>query len=148
MKSRTIIRVHIKLYFPTSSLRSQQQFIWHPGYTDLIMATRYERNSSTTQSINPLQLSYPTTTSSFFVDETVALKADPAIIGIVSDTWSEVDTTISEPLNNCYIHHGLPAKVRKAWFEDEKLSPGYVIIGFAQDYDGFCLVPRELTHIR
>lgn len=80
--------------------------------------------------------------SKFFIEDTCAFKADPAIIGTVEHTWSDVDSS-SEGFGDCYIHQHLPLKVRKAWFDDEKLTPGFVIIAFSQDYDGYCLVAEN-----
>ncbi|KAF6224498.1 hypothetical protein HO133_011075 [Letharia lupina] len=37
----------------------------------------------------------------------------------------------------------MPLRVRKAWFDNAKLTPGYVIIAFSQDYDGYCLVAES-----
>lgn len=80
--------------------------------------------------------------SKFFFEDTCTFKDDPAIVAIVQRTWSDVDSS-SEGLLDCYINQNLPLKVRKAWFIDEKLSPGYVIIAFTQDYDGYCLVAES-----
>ena len=78
--------------------------------------------------------------SIFFSEDICAFKADPAIVGTVEYTWSEVESDLSLGLTNCYIHKHLPSSVRKAWFEDERLPPGYVIIAFLQQCDGYCLV--------
>ena len=78
--------------------------------------------------------------STFYSEDICAFKADPAIVGTVEYTWSEVDLDLSVGLTNCYIYKDLPPRVRKAWFEDEQLSPGYVIIAFLQQCDGYCLV--------
>ena len=78
--------------------------------------------------------------STLYSEDVCAFKNDPAIIGTIEYTWSEVDIDPSLGLTNCYINKDLPTRVRKAWFEDERLSPGYVIIAFLQQCDGFCLV--------
>ena len=78
--------------------------------------------------------------SIFFSEDICAFKADPAIVGTVEYTWSEVESDLSLGLTNCYIHKHLPSSVRKARFEDERLPPGYVIIAFSQPCDGYCLV--------
>ena len=80
--------------------------------------------------------------SRFFVEDTCMFEADPAIVGTVECTWSDLDSS-SEAFVDCYIHKDLPPSVRKAWFDDEKLSSGYVIIAFSQDYDGYCLVSES-----
>lgn len=80
--------------------------------------------------------------SKFFFEDTCAFKADPAIIGTVERTWSNVDSS-SEGLLDCYVHKDLPVKVRKGWFDEEKLTPGFVIIAFMQDCDGYCLVSES-----
>ena len=80
--------------------------------------------------------------SKFFFEDTCSFKADPAIAGTVELTWSDADSS-SEGLLHCYIHKDLPLKVRKAWLDDEKLTPGYVIIAFSRDHDGYCLVAEE-----
>ena len=77
--------------------------------------------------------------SSFFSEDTCSFTDDPAIVGTIECTWSDVDPS-PEGFHNCYIHRHLPPKVRKAWFADEKLTPGYVIVAFSEDYDGYCLV--------
>jgi len=82
--------------------------------------------------------------STFFSEDTVTFRADPHITGTIEQTWSDVDSTeTSEALINCYIHKGLPSKARKAWFSDERLLPGYVIVAFMQPYDGYCLVSEQ-----
>ena len=78
--------------------------------------------------------------STLYSEDICAFKADLAIVGTIEYTWSEVDVDLSLGLTNCYIYKGLPPRVRKAWFEDERLSPGYVIIAFLQPCDGYCLV--------
>lgn len=77
--------------------------------------------------------------STFFFEDTCSFKDDAAIVGTIECTWSDIDST-PDGFLNCYIHKDLPSKVRKAWFGDEKLTPGYVIVAFAEDYDGCCLV--------
>ena len=80
--------------------------------------------------------------STFFPEDTCAFKADPAIVGTVERTWSDIDSS-SEGLFECYVHKDLPLKVRKAWFEDEKLTSGFVILAFRRDFDGYCLVAES-----
>lgn len=80
--------------------------------------------------------------SKFFFEDTCIFKADPAIGGTIECTWSDVDS-LCKGLPDFYIHKDLPSKVRKAWFDDEKLTPGYVIIAFRRDYDGYCLVSES-----
>ena len=80
--------------------------------------------------------------SKFFFEDTCTFKADPAIVGTIERTWSDVDTSC-EGFLDCYIHKDLSLKVRKAWFDDGKLTPGYVIIAFSNDYDGYCLVAES-----
>lgn len=80
--------------------------------------------------------------SKFFFEDTCIFKADPAISGTIECTWSDVDS-LCKVLPDFYIHKELPLKVRKAWFDDEKLTPGYVIIAFRRDYDGYCLVSES-----
>ena len=84
--------------------------------------------------------------SSFFFEDTCTFKADPAIIGTVERTWSDIDCS-SEGLHDCYVHEDLPLRVRKAWFTDEKLIPGYVILAFKEDYDGFCLIAESCLQL-
>ena len=84
--------------------------------------------------------------SIFFVDDTCSFKADPAIVGTVERTWSDAESSW-EGLLDCHVHHDLPLKVRKAWFDHEKLTPGYVIIAFSQDYDGYCLVAESCLQL-
>ena len=80
--------------------------------------------------------------SKFFFEDTCTFKADPVIGGTIESTWSDVDS-LCEGSPDFYIHKDLPLKVRKAWFEDEKLTPGYVIIAFRRDYDGYCLISES-----
>lgn len=84
--------------------------------------------------------------SNFFFEDTCSFKADPAIVGTVERTWSDPDIS-SEGLLECYIHKDLPIKVRKAWFDDEKLTPGYIIIAFSRDHDGYCLVAENCLQL-
>lgn len=84
--------------------------------------------------------------SKFFFEDTCSFKADPAIVGTVERTWSDTESSW-EGLLDCYVHRDLPLKVRKAWFDHEKLTPGYVIIAFSQDYDGFCLVAESFLQL-
>ena len=85
--------------------------------------------------------------STFYSEDICAFKSDPAIVGTVEYTWSEIDLDLSVGLTNCYIYKDLPPTVRKAWFEDERLSPGYVIIAFLQQYDGHCLVHESFVSL-
>ena len=85
--------------------------------------------------------------STFYSEDICAFKSDPAIVGTVEYTWSEVDLDLSVGLTNCYIYKDLPPRVRKAWFEDERLSPGYVIIAFLQQCDGYCLVHESFLSL-
>ena len=81
--------------------------------------------------------------SSFYFEDTCAFKADPSIVGTVEITWSEVDSDfdVSRERLNLYVHKDLPSEVLKAWYDHERLSPGYVIIGvMSQPCDGYCLV--------
>ena len=80
--------------------------------------------------------------SKFFFEDTCSFKADPAIVGTVERTWSDADSSF-EGIDDCYVHHNLPLEVRNAWFHHEKLNPGYVIIAFSRDYDGYCLVAEN-----
>ena len=80
--------------------------------------------------------------STFFFEDTCTFKADPAIVGTIERTWSDIDSS-SEGLLDCYVHKDLPLEVRKAWFDAAKLAPGYVVIAFSQDYDGYCLVAED-----
>lgn len=84
--------------------------------------------------------------SKFFFEDTCTFKADPAIIGTVERTWSDIDSSF-EDLPDCYVHKDLPLKLRKAWFDDKKLAPGYVIVAFSQDYDGYCLVAEDCLQL-
>ena len=85
--------------------------------------------------------------STFYSEDICAFKSDPAIVGTVEYTWSEVDLDLSVGLTNCYIYKDLPPRVRKAWFEDERLPPGYVIIAFLQQCDGHCLVHESFLSL-
>ena len=80
--------------------------------------------------------------SKFFIADICTFKADPAIVAVVDRTWSDGDSPVDDQLD-CYIHQDLPLEVRKAWFDGERLPPGYVITAFCQDYDGFCLVAES-----
>ena len=84
--------------------------------------------------------------SNFFFEDTCSFTADPAIVGTVERTWSDPDIS-SEGLLHCYIHKDLPPNVQKAWLDDEKLTPGYVIIAFSRDHDGYCLVPESCLQL-
>ena len=80
--------------------------------------------------------------SKFFFEDLCSFKADPAIVGTVERTWSDVESS-SEGFFECYIHWDLPLKVRSDWFDIGKLTPGYVIIAFDREYDGYCLVAER-----
>ena len=81
-----------------------------------------------------------------FFEDTCTFKADHAIIGTIERTWSDIDCSSKAPAD-CYIHKDLPLSVRKAWFDDQKLSPGYVILAFKEDYDGHCLVAESCLQL-
>lgn len=81
--------------------------------------------------------------SAFFLEDTVAFKADPDIIGSIQRTWSDVDGGSSEGAENCYMHKRLPIDVKHSWIGGERLLPGYVVVEFLQDYDGYCLVSED-----
>lgn len=81
--------------------------------------------------------------SSFYFEDTCAFNADPSIVGTVEITWSEVDSDfdVSRKRLNLYVHKDLPSEVLKAWYDHERLSPGYVIIGvMSQPCNDYCLV--------
>ena len=80
--------------------------------------------------------------SKFFDDDTCIFKADSAIIGTIERTWSDVEFSSFDSLD-CYIHKDLPLKVGRGWLDDKKLPPGYVIITFGQDLNGYCLVAED-----
>lgn len=80
--------------------------------------------------------------SAFFSEDTVAFKTDRAIVGVVECTWSDVDPDAVDDVST-YVHKSLPSKVRHAYLENGKLLPGYVIVGFMDDYDGHCLVSED-----
>jgi len=81
--------------------------------------------------------------SAFFFEDTVAFRADSFIVASIVRSWSDVDQGCSEGNENCYIHKNLPCKVKDAWFKEEWLLPGYVIVDFSEDYDGYCLVSED-----
>lgn len=78
--------------------------------------------------------------STFFLEDIVAFKADPSIIGSIKSTWSDIDHDLCETTKNCFVHKSLPSNVKVSWFEDMRLLPGYVVVGFLHDYDDYCLV--------
>ena len=84
--------------------------------------------------------------SNFFFEDLCTFKADSAIVGTVERTWSDVESR-SGGIRYCYVHQDLPLNVRKAWFDHEKLTPGYVIIAFSEDKDGHCLVAESSLHL-
>ena len=84
--------------------------------------------------------------SDFFFEDLCIFKADPAIIGTIERTWSDIDCPSKFP-GKCYLHKDLPLKVRKAWFDDQKLTSGYVILAFKEDYDGSCLVAERCLQL-
>ena len=80
--------------------------------------------------------------SKFFFEDTCTFKADSAIVGTIDRTWSDVDASSDSSLD-CYIHKDLPNTVRKSWFDDQKLAPGYVVVAFSQELDGYCLLAED-----
>lgn len=78
--------------------------------------------------------------SSFFFEDTVTFSEGPSIVGTINLTWSEVDAESSGELTSCYVHKNLPSHIKKAWFTEERLLPGFVIVEFLLPHDGFCLV--------
>ena len=85
--------------------------------------------------------------SIFFFEDTCTFKADHAIIGTIERTWSDVEGYSSKAPAVCYVHKDLPLRVRLAWFNDQKLSPGYVIVEFKEDYDGHCIVAESCLQL-
>ena len=81
--------------------------------------------------------------SAFVVDDTVAFKEDPSIIGTIESTWSDTDGISPDGFNRCYLHKSLPLEVESSWFADGQLSPRYVIVAFLLDYDGYCIVSED-----
>lgn len=81
--------------------------------------------------------------STFFSEDLVTFKDDPDIVCVIEQTWSDVDKDTSEGSGLCYFHKSLPAKVKDAWLLEERLLPGYVIVQFWEDYDGYCLVCED-----
>ena len=84
--------------------------------------------------------------SIFFFEDTCTFKADHAIIATIERTWSDIDYPTKGPAD-CYVHKDLPLRVRNAWFDDQKLSPGYVLLTFREDYDGHCLVAESYLQL-
>lgn len=84
--------------------------------------------------------------SNFFSEDLCSFKADPSIVGTVECTWSDPDIS-SEGLSHCYIHRDLPLNVQKAWLDDEKLIPGYIIVAFNRNHDGYCLVAENCLRL-
>ena len=84
--------------------------------------------------------------SVFFFEDTCTFKADHAIIGTIERTWSDLECS-SKGRTDCYVHKDLPLKVRKAWLDNQKLSPGYVILAFEEEYDGHCLVAESCLQL-
>jgi len=77
--------------------------------------------------------------STFFVDDTVAFKSDPSILCTVQITWTDVNQG-SRGIPDCYVHKDSPSNAICNWFDRQKLSAGYVIVQFMQEYDGDCLI--------
>ena len=84
--------------------------------------------------------------SIFLMEDTCTFKVDHAIIGTIELTWSNQDHPFEDP-PVCYVHNDLPLRVRLAWFDDKKLSHGYVILAFREDYDGYCLVAESCLEL-
>ncbi|KAL9628046.1 MAG: hypothetical protein Q9164_007410, partial [Protoblastenia rupestris] len=81
--------------------------------------------------------------SRFFIEDTVAFKNDPLILGTIDYTWSSIDAEPSLEPGDCYFHKNLPVSVKKAWLRESRLVQGYVIIEFMNYRDGFCLVKEK-----
>ena len=81
--------------------------------------------------------------SRFFVEDTVAFRDDPSIIGTIRRTWRDIDSGYTESSDECYFHQELSAEKRRLWLREGRLLPGYVIIEFLEEYDGLCLIGEK-----
>lgn len=73
----------------------------------------------------------------------MAIKEDPSILGTVEQTWSDIDPITSGAFTNFFYHKSLRAQVRKTFGIEGKLLPGYVLVEFMNECDGFCLVDEK-----
>lgn len=78
--------------------------------------------------------------SKFYAEDLVALEGDPTIVGTVAQTWSSVDPADAEAQSDVYFHNSLPRAVRTKWIKEKVLEPGYIVIEFQNEGDGYCLV--------
>ena len=81
--------------------------------------------------------------SKFYDEDLVALEGDPTIIGSVVQTWSSLDPADEEAQTDVYFHKHLPRAVKRKWIKEAALEPGYVIIEFQNEGDGYCLVEES-----
>ena len=79
----------------------------------------------------------------FFLEDLVAFKADPSILGTIEYTWTDPIQHDFEDSETCYLHKELPSEVRMAWMRERRLLPGFVIVEFMNACDGFCLVSEQ-----
>ena len=81
--------------------------------------------------------------SKFYAEDVVALEGDPTIVGTVAQTWSSVDPADAEARSDVYFHKSLPRAVRTKWIKEAVLEPGYIVIEFQNEGDGYCLVDES-----
>lgn len=81
--------------------------------------------------------------SKFYAEDLVALESDPTIVGTVAQTWSSVDPADAEAQSDVYFHKTLSRALKRKWIKEAVLEPGYVVIEFQNEGDGYCLVEES-----
>ncbi|KAL9120604.1 MAG: hypothetical protein Q9187_002841 [Circinaria calcarea] len=76
--------------------------------------------------------------TSFFAEDTCALKDDPSIIGVV-----DVDSEIFIDLDELISHDGVSWELQEQFLLQRRLPPGHVLVIFIEPYHGCSLVPES-----
>ena len=81
--------------------------------------------------------------SSFFVEDCCALKENQKIRGIVDETWRDLDSDVSEHLEDWISHDGVNPAIYSRFQNSGQIPLGYAIVRFIEPYSGSALVHED-----
>ncbi|MCJ1282571.1 hypothetical protein MMC26_001895 [Xylographa opegraphella] len=76
----------------------------------------------------------------FYVEDTVALKDNPSLRGVVDRTWRDISSMGTGPPENWIYHRGVPKRVRSEFFRDGRCQRGFVFVHFSWPHVGCTLI--------
>ncbi|MCJ1473772.1 hypothetical protein MMC13_002423 [Lambiella insularis] len=78
-----------------------------------------------------------------YTEDTVRLREDPSILGVVERTWRDVES-VGAGRPGDWIHHGgVPKAVRTEFFRNGRCRRGFVLVQFSWPYQGCSVVAVE-----